>query len=70
MENPEKIYKRYKSFITAVTKEEAIRVISQIQKDAYDSAIADSKYGGADSFMGIFGYVRMDEKSGKNDSLE
>jgi len=39
MKTAEQIYNKYKGFLSAVTKEEAIKVIGQIQKDAYNEAI-------------------------------
>lgn len=38
MKTAEQIYKKYKNFLSAVTKEEVIRIIEQIQKEACDKA--------------------------------
>lgn len=38
MKTSEQIYKKYKNFLSAVTKEEVIRIIEQIQKEACDKA--------------------------------
>ena len=45
MKTAEQIYNKYKGFLSAVTKEEAIKVIGQIRKDAYNEAIEDAAQG-------------------------
>ena len=42
MKTAEQYYNKYKGFLSAVTKEEAIKVIGQIRKDAYNEAIEDA----------------------------
>ncbi len=42
MKTVEQIYKKYKNFLSAATKEEVIRIIEQIQKEAYNQAIDDA----------------------------
>ena len=42
MKTSEQIYKKYKNFLSAVTKEEVVRVIEQIQREAYNQALEDA----------------------------
>ena len=36
MRTPEQIYKKYKNFATAVTKDEFLKAVAVIQKEAFD----------------------------------
>lgn len=36
MRTPEQIYKKYKNFVTAVTKAEFLKSVAVIQKEAFD----------------------------------
>ena len=41
MRTPEQIYKKYKSFATAVTKDEFLKVVDTIQNEAYTKGYND-----------------------------
>lgn len=36
MRTPEQIYKKYKNFVTAITKAEFLKAVAIIQKEAFD----------------------------------